>query len=377
MHAKSMTAVCAVALGVVLTFSPFCSALAQRDFIVDSAKDKSISVLALANDILNRWEAVAVAAGVHTSMWREVLHTQLMRMDFTVLARLHRVGVNSTETAKANYASFAAGLKGALVQTYTATRNDKGPTKLGSTTTDQVFVPITPCRVVDTRNVGGPINHGTARNFYFWTEGPSGDWSSQGGPAGSAAATCPGTVQPNAGAGGPSAAVATITAVNTTGAGNFVAWSGLGPTIPTSSVLNWSPGNVIANTTVIPAGARTGNGPGGPIADFAIYLNGPTGSANVVVDVVGYLVENHATPLDCFNLFGDGAREVFGYVVLDAPSCNAGYTRTGGGCFVSVVIGQTASLMTSTTQCVWVDQPASIPLSSYGSETVCCRLPGR
>jgi hypothetical protein len=54
------------------------------------------------------------------------------------------------------------------------------------------------------------------------------------------------------------------------------------------SVLNWNnPGDIVANTTVVPTGGRTGSGPGGSIQDFAVAYNGPSGQAQVVVDVVG------------------------------------------------------------------------------------------
>jgi hypothetical protein len=68
------------------------------------------------------------------------------------------------------------------------------------------FSSRTPCRIVDTRSVGGPILAGTTRNFLFYSTGAADDWSGQGGVAGPSGSTCPG-ILPNGGFFSPSAAV--------------------------------------------------------------------------------------------------------------------------------------------------------------------------
>src|SRR5262249_14722646 len=129
-------------------------------------------------------------------------------------------------------------------------------------------------------------------------------WATQGGTPGPSKTACPGTVVTSQGGTlgnvEPSAAMATVTVVNATAAGNWLIWGGAGAP-PTSSALNWAVGQVLANTTVLPAGNRTGTGPGGTVLDFAVKYNGPSGQADVVVDIVGYFVENQATALDCVN----------------------------------------------------------------------------
>lgn len=40
------------------------------------------------------------------------------------------------------------------------------PQTLGATTSDLVFTPITPCRIVDTRLAGGPIAGNFTRSFF-------------------------------------------------------------------------------------------------------------------------------------------------------------------------------------------------------------------
>ena len=260
-----------------------------------ASKPTVTDTVALANEILNRWEPVAVEAGQHSPAWRELFATQLTAMDASVLDGINRVKLRGADDAKAIYAQFIQAVRSAEMQSYMLAQSGKGHIKLGSASTDQVFIPLAPCRIVDTRNAGGPIAAGTTRNFYFFAGSGSFDWFTQGG-AGLATTTCPGTITPNGGA--PSAAVITVTVVSPTAAGNWIVWGGANP-IPTASALNWNAGQVLANTTVVPAGGRSGTGPGGAIKDFAVTYNGPTGSAHFVADVVGYLVENQATALDC------------------------------------------------------------------------------
>jgi len=238
----------------------------------------------LAAQILSRWAPVAQAAGLNMSVWQEQFTTQLSLMSLNSLSGLDRAEVKSDIDAKANYAIFADAFRAALMVRHMESK--KGNAKLGSPTTDQVFIPIVPCRVVDTRNVGGQIAAGFTRNYDFYASTAGFDFSTQGGAAGAASTACPGTVNPNGGA--PSAAMMTVTVVSPSDAGNWVIWGGANP-VPTASALNWSgPGQILANTTVAPGGGRAGTGPGGAILDFAVKYNGPIGNAHFIADVVGW-----------------------------------------------------------------------------------------
>ena len=219
---------------------------------------------AIVNQILNRWEPLAAQAGEHHGAWRDVFATQLATLDFGVLLRLN--DLKPSQDPRASYARFEQVMRGAQVRAFEVAR--KGPAfapKFGSTTSDQVFVPIGPCRIVDTRNVGGPIAAGTTRNYLFYADGADYDWSAQGGTPGSASTVCPGTYFPGSSQ-GPSAAVVTLTVVGPSGAGNWIAWGGANPK-PTTSALNWNAGDIAANTTFVPAGGRSGTGPGGVVRD--------------------------------------------------------------------------------------------------------------
>jgi hypothetical protein len=255
--------------------------------------------------------------------------------------------------------------------------------KLASLTDDQVFVAITPCRIVDSRlsGGGGPIAFSTQRTYYFYTDTGGFSWSFQGGVGGLSSTSCPGTVNPGAPGGNdgaPSAAVATVTAVSPTAAGNFIVWGGQG-TPPTSSVINFAAGQTLANTTVIPWGGRTG-----PTLDFMVRYNGPSGQADVVVDVVGYFIENHATALQCVHLqttgTGTGNIPAGGIFSVNSPTCTAGYTKTGSGCSYNVFppLTMVESSPGTFNDCYWRNDTGSAQSgTNLNAEVVCCRVPGQ
>ena len=370
--------VIASAIAAIQIISP--AAFADEPKIHAAASPREANTTVLAAQILSRWAPVAEAAGLNIAVWQEQFTAQLASMSINNLQSLDRMQVKSDVDPKANYARFSQAFRSALMMKYVDSQAEKGNAKLGSTTTDQIFIPIVPCRVVDTRNVGGPISFGAARNFNFYASTGSYNWANQGGPSGSASTTCPGTVTPNGGT--PSAAVATITVVGPSAGGNFVAWGGANP-VPTTSVLNWNnPGDIAANTTTIPAGGRSGTGPGGAIQDFAIFYNGPSGAAQVVVDVVGYFVENKATSLDCVHLSntGSGTIAAGGFAQIFLPACTAGYTKTGSGCSYNVTFppGYIVEQSLNTySDCIWINNTgAPIAGTNYNAEVTCCRVPG-
>jgi putative Ig domain-containing protein len=245
-----------------------------------------------------------------------------------------------------------------------------------------VFTPTVPCRVVDTRSVGGAIAAGTSRRFFFYSDGTPPSWASQGGAAGIAASACPGTTLTSAGGTlgnlPPLAAVLTVTVVNATAAGNFVVWGGGPPSsIPNTSMLNWTAGQVLANTGAVPAGGR------GSVEDFEVRYNGPSGQADVIVDVVGYVIGNNATALQCATQVasGVGTHSNATAFMLLVPACPTGYTATHYACSSVAALPADAYLQEiapTSGQCTWFNNTGgSISATNYRAETVCCRVPGQ
>jgi hypothetical protein len=374
----------AISIGAVLGAAWLVGGTAGADdraLLKPSQADLTVAgaTVVTANEILNRWEPVAVAAGMHPPAWREQLYTQLSLMPAAWLRMFDALRPSAALDAKMDYARFSQMFVNAQANVLSAA--GKTSTKLASATSDLVFVPITPCRIVDTRNTGSPVVAGTPVKFFFFGDTGVFTFSTQGGVAGTAVAACAGTVL-TAGGGtlgsvAPAAAAATVTVVGATAAGNFVVWGGSAP-IPNSSVLNWTAGQTLANTTVIPSGGRTGGN-----KDFAVLYNGPSGQAHLIVDVVGYYIENTATALQCSTQVASGAGSITtGTAVTVAfPACTAGYTRTGGGCSTSVPVGANVYLQTDSSNsanCVYFNNSGStVTGNTFRAEAVCCRLPGQ
>ena len=94
----------------------------------------------------------------------------------------------------------------------------------GSSQADLVYTPVTPCRILDTRVVGGPIRPGVNRSFYV--TGTS--FSSQGGnPSGCGVPFGPAT-----------AAVINLVAVSPNGGGDLRI-TPYGTAIPLASIINY------------------------------------------------------------------------------------------------------------------------------------------
>ena len=109
-----------------------------------------------------------------------------------------------------------------------------------------LFVPITPCRVVDTRGAVGPFSSGQTRTYYV--AGTSG-FAPQGGHSG--------------GCGIPAGAVAvtaSLSAVSPVHAGFFRAWAYGGAEPQARPLLNYSTVNITTGATV-PLNPGTGQEP--------------------------------------------------------------------------------------------------------------------
>ncbi len=203
------------------------------------------------NAVLDRWQAVEANKGGDVALWRDMMNIQLKQVSPSTLDRLlalnsgpnantmaefyqsfiYTLGADIALRLQAQKAPAKAVAPSVGIQSAGATTSANGiaaagvhPDALGSVGLDQTFTPITPCRVVDTRNVGGPIGSVATRNFFYFTSSATTNWNTiQGGVNGAAGTVCPGTVMTGF---IPSAAVATITVTGQGGAGNLIVWQG-------------------------------------------------------------------------------------------------------------------------------------------------------
>lgn len=145
-----------------------------------------------------------------------------------------------------------------------------------SATTDLVFTPITPCRIVDTRGAGGVIPTGTSRVFKGWAA----NYSAQGGSA----TTCNLPQSTDV-----AALSVNLLVISPTGEGWIAAWP-VGTTMPLVSNLNYKAGDVLANSAILKINQTT--------ADFNLYT---TTATHFVADVTGYYSRPKTTGLTCDN----------------------------------------------------------------------------
>ncbi|HYG65130.1 MAG TPA: hypothetical protein VEL74_21295 [Thermoanaerobaculia bacterium] len=144
---------------------------------------------------------------------------------------------------------------------------------LGDPESELLFVPVEPCRIIDTRVAGGPVAANTNRDFRV--TGTTG-FEAQGGNAGGCGIPI-GSVDPLA-----PAVVINFIAVGPSGPGNLRAWE-FGQPIPRASVINYAnvTGLNIANGVIVPvAGVST--------AASDMHIRADAAGTHVVADVTGY-----------------------------------------------------------------------------------------
>ncbi|WP_056176299.1 hypothetical protein, partial [Lysobacter sp. Root604] len=227
------------------------------------------------------------------------------------------------------------------------------PNALGDAATDLVFVPISPCRLFDTRLAGGAIAANTVRSFDVTAVS---DYSFQGG----AASNCNGV----GAAGSFAAAVINFTTVTPSAAGYITAFP-FGTTQPLAATVNYGGGDIRGNlaTVALDQGASAN--------ELSVYSFAQT---HLVGDIIGYFINPQATALQCvevdgtvLNLAAGAAGNAF------AGSCPAGYTAVETQCRPSIFGMRVAGSWTS--HCNMVNDSASA--GTVTATARCCRVPGR
>jgi hypothetical protein len=143
---------------------------------------------------------------------------------------------------------------------------------LGSATSELVFVPLPPCRIIDTRKSQGPLAAGQTRSYQV--AGIT-EFGPQGGTIGGCGVP-PGGAEPVA-----PAVMLNLVAVDVAGKGNLAAWA-YGQPEPLATSINFQRIDMnIANGLIVPI-AGTNLVP----ADLNIKAN--FSAAHVVADVTGY-----------------------------------------------------------------------------------------
>lgn len=177
---------------------------------------------------------------------------------------------------------------------------------LGESTANLLFVPITPCRIVDTRLAGGRLQPGVERSFQVVGDT---EFQAQGGKDGGCGLP-PGGAEPDA-----AAVVINFAAVQPSGSGNMRAWA-YGQDVPLAAVItfdNLGPFFSVSNGIIVPIAGTTS-----VPADLTVRAD--FNSINLVADVTGYFtrfpVEQFQSAAKSITVISDG-----GQVDLSSGAC--------------------------------------------------------
>ncbi len=272
--------------------------------------------------------------------------------------------------------AVASNARRALAATQAKSQTERMRPELGPPPSpDLTFVPTEgPCRVYDSRNAPGILGPGVSRQIWGFSSSAGYLWAtSQGGTGSAGSGNCTGTVY--SGSAVPISVVATVTVVNPTTSGALRAWNG-GTVLTTGAIHAWNAGDQHSNTTVIPMDRFiTAYPSSGPKRDIGIN-NNSGGNVHVIIDVVGYFIENTATALDCYTESGALTPIPNGVnTAVAAPFCDSGYTNVSALPWVFISNFGVWVTFVSPTGCRFGN-------NSGGSVNVycdmrCCRVPGR
>lgn len=231
-------------------------------------------------------------------------------------------------------------------------------TLLGDAAADLVYVPVTPCRILDTRLAGGPIAAGATRGFDV---SAASSYSAQGGSSGNCGVGAAGSF---------AAAAITFTVVNPPGQGYITAFP-YNTTRPVAATMAFGGGGLATNTSVVKLDQ------GGLSSEMSIYS---PGQVHVVGDIIGYFTAPQPTALECTEVVnGPTSLPANSSLGLLSPECPVGYQVTGGSCMMASIHGR---VVTTNTRVAFNDHFCSFYNQSVGAidgtaKATCCRVPGR
>ena len=224
--------------------------------------------------------------------------------------------------------------------------------EIGSLSADLVFTPVTPCRIVDTRNAGGTIAANTARGFKAWS---ATGFAAQGGSA------TPCGIPQNTNV---AALELNLVAVLPAGAGYITAYPS-NVAQPTASTLNYVAGDIVANGAAVKVSQAS------LATDWTVYTFATT---HFVADVTGYYSMPVATALQCIDVAGTAVSVAANAdAFINAPTCTAGYTSVG---FIVSTTANGLLKMDGTRFFTYVRNSTAGALS-VTPINICCRIPGR
>lgn len=224
---------------------------------------------------------------------------------------------------------------------------------LGDTTQDLVYTPITPCRIVDTRNVAaGMIPANGTRNFL--AAGIS-SYTTQGGSA----TNCGMNTE------APTAVALNVTAVTPVGAGYATVYA-FGTTRPETASVNYAAGDIVNNAIITAIPTPTAS------FDFIIFT---FAQSHYVVDIVGFFDNPRSSPVSCVTGTSNDLTVSPGGVGSNSPTnaCPAGY----GPMMVNCESLSSDMPLTAVGGTFCTAKNNGSTAANLRASWRCCRIPGR
>lgn len=328
---------------------------------------ESVTVLdrdTLRAGIVAKWLPIITAMGHDAEAWQQEMAIEIATAAPEHLARA--AGMETYQGMMSALAGLAATDDEVITRlARTAEKNGQGSDQvaaLGDTAEDLVYVPLpNACRIADTQVAGGVIAAGTTRGFDVTSVG---SFAGQGGNA----SNCDGL-----GAAGSFAAVLLSVRTPAPVSDGFLTLFPFLATQPANRSLDYSGGTSTTGTVLV----RLDQGP--EANELSVFSSAQT---HVVLDAIGYFITPEATALECVEKVSsnlDVAAGAFG--TISSPSCDSGYTITGGSCTMGNFDGRVVSTRTivngssQTHFCAFRNEGSvSVTGIAYGR---CCRTAGR
>lgn len=231
--------------------------------------------------------------------------------------------------------------------------------EIGSLSSDLVFTPITPCRILDTRLQGAapgvPIQAGATNSY---VAGSISSFASIGGSNTDCGLQA---------AGFNVAAIAVNFVVVSPSAAGYITVFPYNGVQPTASTVNYTAGAVVANSAIIKVSQAT-------LTAMSIFSLATT---HVVADVTGYYSKPVATALNCTTVSGAATNVTAGtYAVLPTLNCAAGFTPVSLFFSAGENILMADSYISGNAGQLFV-RSFSANTQSVTGQLRCCQIPGR
>lgn len=264
----------------------------------------------LVYDIVLKWGPyVSKTYGMAPDQWAKSMGVHFSKAPLTSL----RSAAVATEFSDMNIRLLGPGSAPVVAGTKQAAASTEiTPKVFGDADKDLIFVPVTPCRLFDTRLAGGAIAANTVRGFDVTAVS---DYSFQGGSA----SNCGGV----GAAGSFAAAAINFTVVTPNGAGYITAYP-VNTAQPLAATVNYTAGDVRGNYAVVKLDQ------GAAANELNVYTLAQT---HLVGDIVGYYINPGPLLFECVDTATTDTPVAAGATANSvAPACAAGYTQTATNC---------------------------------------------